>query len=84
MNSSKIRFAAALLFVALSLIVATFSTGCQAIAVSSGAKEKALAGSKGIFGRMIEEVTKPERLEKERHKATMRKKQQLAEAEKEY
>ena len=30
--------------------------------------------AEGIFGRMIDQVTAPERLEKERHEATLRKK----------
>ena len=42
------------------------------------------AAAEGIFGRMIDQVTAPERLEKERHSATLRKKQQIDEAEKEY
>jgi colicin import membrane protein len=38
----------------------------------------------GIFSTMIDQVTAPERAAEERHKATTRKQQQLAAAEKEY
>lgn len=70
MNSSKIRFAALIAFVYCFI-----DLGCRAVTVSTGVKERVRAGSEGIFGRMLDEVTEPERLEKERHKASLRKKQ---------
>lgn len=48
------------------------------------AQHRQMAESSGIFGKMIEQATAGERLEKEKHEASLRKQQQLAEAEKEH
>ena len=56
----------------------------QALEVQHQLAHKQQHRAEGIFGRMIDQVTAPERLEKERHEATLRKKAQIDEAEKEY
>ena len=70
MNSSRVRIIA--LIAALCIFI---DLGCEAVTVSTGVNEKGRVKSEGIFGRLQDEIDKPERLEKERHKATLRKKQ---------
>ena len=70
MNSSRVRITA--LIATLSILI---DLGCEAVTVSTGVNEKSRVISEGIFGRLQDEIEKPEKLEKERHKATLRKKQ---------
>ena len=56
----------------------------QAIYIQVKSFEGSLAESGGIFSRLNEEMTKPERIETERHKATLRKYQQLDQADNDY
>ena len=77
MNSRLMKGSA--MFAVLALINNT-----QAVEIQGQVAEKHQHRAEGIFGRMIDQVTAPERVEKERHEATLRKKHQIDEAEKEY
>lgn len=77
MNSKMMK--GTVLFAALALI-----NNVSAVEVQNQMQHKQQHRAEGIFGRMIDQVTAPERIEKERHEATLRKKQQIEEAEKSY
>lgn len=66
MNSNLLKGGA--LLAALGLI-----QNGQAVGVQQQLSTQHQHRAEGIFGRMIDQVTAPERLEEERHEATMRK-----------
>ena len=74
MNSKIMKCGA--LIAAMGLISNTQAAGMQG-QISHRQQHR----SEGIFGRMIDQVTAGERFNEERHEATKRKEQQLAEAE---
>ena len=84
MNSSKVvNNKTTWLLTALSIIVTLVcnSQHVKAINIQSSSSEGADISVRGIFSRMSDEMTKPERIINERHQATLRKKAQLEDAE---
>merc|ERR1719331_2126833 len=77
MNSKIVKGGA--IIVALGLV-----HNGQAVGVEHKLAHRQQHRAEGIFGRMIDQVTAPERIAEERHEATERKEQQLAEAEASY
>lgn len=77
MNSSKVatnKTTSLLLALTLILAFVGHSSYVYAINIQSSSSEGVDASARGIFSRMNEEMTKPERIENERHQATLRKK----------